>query len=38
MYADGARAHLSLSENIFPFRTTPYGPDVMLSFGMERRF
>lgn len=37
-YTNGTRAHLSLSENIFPFRTTPYGPDVMLSFGMERRF
>ncbi len=37
-YPGGTRAHLSLSENIFPFRTTPYGPDIMLSLGFERRF
>jgi hypothetical protein len=37
-YSDGTRAHVSFSENVFPFRTTPYGPDIMLSLGFERRF
>jgi hypothetical protein len=36
--ASGTRTHVSLAENVFPFRTTPYGPDVMLSFGLEKRF
>ena len=31
------RWHVSVSENIYPFRVTSYTPDVMLSLGMVRR-
>ena len=37
-YSGGSRAHVALSENIYPFRTTAYVPDVGVSFGFERRW
>ena len=37
-YAGGSRAHLALSENIYPFRTTAYVPDVGVSLGFDRRW
>ena len=33
-----SRAHVALSENIYPFRTTAYIPDVGVSFGFDRRW
>ena len=37
-YSGGSRAHFALSENVYPFRTTAYVPDVGVSLGFERRW